>query len=580
MLTLSESNLGSAPLPDPDDLMQPERLATLPPTRLSASRSLLHRMSRERWSVEIVRFDIDERARGQAVYRVRTPGHVIDFLVYSFEPKLEGRTGRIIGTDWDMMGALVEGETGEEELRRTREEMPKLYAGRATPGTLVWCRSNRSLRLFEHVVARLAEGRQPDADELWRVGYLMRNTGLDGNGTFGTRSYLALEDDHPLRLPYQAQMLSAYLMREFSVDLAEHLARRAGGSTSVRLDPALRRSLGLGNGSALGLVFFANTHPALLDRWLTLRSLAVQRARALPLAPGTPEAGRATELLARAARFYEDDPSPYQDFTPASDIAKGLHVLETQLDAALCSPVPGSVYGDLLRALPPRVCTEAREVYDAVLLELRPEETDAFLQHQPVDEELRRDPAQPVGELLSRLRSEYAWAFAYDMNDPAERHYRWYKSRDAEEPRRGPAEEVPEGLEWALDLPGDIQRLAGALESVPADTLVGEFLADRPGERDTVQRVQGLAGRRYHSPHMNMLGEEFVPVHVIRLMNAAFHGLDKTADALGRSVLGLLFHGAPTRTDLAADRASDWIYPQRPTNAPRTAARDKESEQA
>ena len=551
-------DLDPAEAPGPDAFMRPERLAALPPTRLSAARALINRMSRERWPIEIVRFEIDDRARGEALYRVHAPGRTFDFMVFSFEPKLEGRTGRIIGTDWDMMGSLVEGAATPDDMRATRAEFPKLYAGRATPGTLVWCRSNRSLRLFDHVIERLAAGRQPDADELWRVGYLMRNTGLDGNGTFGTRSYLALEDDHPLRGPYQAQMLSAYLMREFSVDLAEHLARRVSPG-AARLDPELRRLLGLGNGSALGLVFFANNHPALLDRWLTLRFAAVARARALPAVPGDADWTRLSGLLDRAITFYAQDPFAYHAFTPAATVAEGLR----RIAARMAGGAPPRTLGALVDAAAD-VCVDAVEVGNAILLELRPDDTDAWLRYQPVDETLTRDLVQRVGDLRELLDREYAWTRDFDMSDAGQRRFRWYKSRDAEEPRRGPVAEVPEGFEWALDLPGDIQRLDRLLAGEPADRPVGEFLAAHPAERGTVQRVQGMAGHGYHSPHMNMLAGGFTPAHVVRLMNAAFHGLDKTVDGLGRNVLGLLFHGAPTRTDLAAGRHADWIFPRRP----------------
>lgn len=45
------------------------------------------------------------------------------------------------------------------------------------------------MRVFDQTLAALAEGRQPSIDELSQVCYLMRNTGLDCNGTFGTRSF-------------------------------------------------------------------------------------------------------------------------------------------------------------------------------------------------------------------------------------------------------------------------------------------------------------------------------------------------------------------------------------------------------
>lgn len=551
--------MGELTLPPPTTAMRPEALAALPPSRLSASRSLMNTMVNEGWRVDLVHFDIDDRARGEAVYRVHTPSMSFDFMAFSFEPVLEGRTGRIIGTNWDMTGSLVEGEATPEHRRRTKAELPKLYAGRATPGSLVWCRSNRSLRLFDHAIECLAAGRQPDAEELWRTGYLMRNTGLDGNGTFGTRSFLALEDDHPLRAPYHAQMLAAYLMREFSFDLVEHLARQVSPD-AVRLDPDLRRCLGLGNGSALGLVFFANNHPRLLDRWLTLRFTAVAEMREIPAASGDADLARVRELVDRAIDFYADDPFTYQSFTPATTVADGLRRIAKELRDVDAS----ASFGDLVDGVRAEVCVDAVEVFHAILLELRPGRVDTLLRRMPVDEALRRRPERTVRELLALLRDEYSWADEFDTESHAGYRFRWYKSRDAEEPRRGPVEEVPEGFEWALDLPGDVRRLTRLLHAQPGDRPVGEFLVDHPAQRATVQRVQGLAGGNYHSPHMNMLAGDFVPARIVRLLNSAFHGLDKTVDGFGRNVLGLLFHGAPTREDLAAGAADDWIYPSRP----------------
>ena len=76
--------------------------------------------------------------------------------------------------------------------------------------------------------------------------------------------------------------------------------------------------------------------------------------------------------------------------------------------------------------------------------------------------------------------------------------------------------------------------------------------------------MQTLAGRAYHSPHMNIMSDDFVPVHIVRLMNVAIHGIDKTRDFLGRNIRGVLFHGAPTPADLLAGADPDWFYPEEP----------------
>jgi hypothetical protein len=67
--------------------------------------------------------------------------------------------------------------------------------------------------------------------------YLMRNTGLDGNGTFGTPSFLALEETHPLRHPLAAQMLA----------MASRSRRRCGGScTTCRIPRSVPTRLNRG----------------------------------------------------------------------------------------------------------------------------------------------------------------------------------------------------------------------------------------------------------------------------------------------------------------------------------------------
>jgi hypothetical protein len=75
--------------------------------------------------------------------------------------------------------------------------------------------------------------------------------------------------------------------------------------------------------------------------------------------------------------------------------------------------------------------------------------------------------------------------------------------------------------------------------------------------------VQSLAGRPFHTPHANVHDDAFVPVHLIRLMNVAVYGIDKTRDYLGRNLRGLMFHGAPPR-ELLAGGGSDWFWPVRP----------------
>ena len=101
--------------------------------------------------------------------------------------------------------------------------MPLQEAGRYLASELVLARANRSVRLFDQVVAALAEGRQPDAASVEATGYLMRTTAVYGNGKFGIADRDLIKGRPEAFGPFRAEMLTVYLIRLFTVDLVEHL---------------------------------------------------------------------------------------------------------------------------------------------------------------------------------------------------------------------------------------------------------------------------------------------------------------------------------------------------------------------
>jgi len=563
-----QSTQGPPRAREPRDLMRVKTLAALQPCRLSASRALMVRAIRERWKIARLAFDLDANARGSAFYRIETPKRTFDFPVYSFEFSPKGRTGRIIGRSWDMMAALVEGPMSTADIMSTRNELPKLYEGRATPGTLIWCRSNRSSRAFDHTVERLAAGLQPNLEVIGQVCYLMRNTGLDGNGTFGTRSFRVLETDHPLRGALAAQMLCAYLMRVFAQDLVEHLARCRSPS-AVPLSRDIARYLGVGNGSALGLILFVNNHPHLIGRWLTAREGALAAAKSLQVAPDHPAVAHLLTLLDRAIRFRSEDRVRYEALVPSERLAEELKAMRDIVRRYVeCGRVNGQrpvyPFATLCDALADRVLPEALETLHALLIEIVPDVADAFAEDLIVDEETVTRPEMPMARLREILHRDYRWALDTDMLAPGARRYIWYKSANAEEPRRGPIDEVPWAFNLGLDVPSLAQAVDLALAEFDDRTPVARLLLARPDLRGFIARVQSLADLRYHTPIMNIMDDGFVPIDVVRLMNVGLHGIDKTRDYLNRNLRGVLFHGAPLPDEIAAGTNTEWFWPQEP----------------
>lgn len=565
-MTLHPLDMAGRPAPrSPREVMRPERLAAMQPSRLSNTRAFMDRMVREKWDIRCERFDVDVEGRGTVIYSIDAAGQAFSFIGFSVPPRTEGRTGRIIGRAWDMMGTLNEGPATEACIASAQRELPLLYRGRATPNALIWCRANRSNRVFDLTLDALKNGRQPEIDELAGACYLMRNTGLDGNGTFGTRSFPSLGPDHKLGGYLDAQMLTAYLMREFSCDLAEHLARLMS-DRAVPIDPAIRRWIGVGNGSALGLIFYVQKHPRLMGAWIEARERAI--AAALSLEPTPDRVDRLRGLIEKAATFRSEDRMVYETFASSAEIAADLRGLSPLLDELHKS---GSVNGATdwpFRALAEHaaatITPEGYETLLSLLVELEPETANDLAAAVAGKDEFSVDPRRTAGEMAALIEADYDWALKIDMTAPGAMDYVWYKSETAEEPRRGLRSEAPDARDLGLDLPGDIQRLLADLRAVAPDTSMARFLLAHPEYRGLVARIQGLEGSYYHTPMGNIHAADFVPIDLVRLMNVAFHGIDKTRDFLNRNLRGVLFAGAPTPDDLRAGRGADWFYPEEP----------------
>jgi len=261
----------------PDEVMRLDRLGAAHPTRLSFLRALLRRVEGEGWSYRRTAWEIDAEGFGHAVLTVVAPANTYSLVAFSTPLADEMRTDRVIAEAWDTSYVLYDGVPDAAEIGRLRANAPRQEAGRFTERDLVLARANKSVRLFAHVAESLANGHQPDADLLASVGYLMRTTAVYGNGKFGIADRDRIAGRAELAGPFRAEMLAVWLIRAFTLDLVEHVAAAQGGARATTLDPALRRSLGVGNSTGLGMAPFLVRHPLLVHRWFHARETALAR---------------------------------------------------------------------------------------------------------------------------------------------------------------------------------------------------------------------------------------------------------------------------------------------------------------
>ena len=546
----------------PDVVMRLARMGSTHQTRLSFLRALLRKAIGERWSFSRPRFEIDARGVGTAIYQVDTGAHIYSLVAFGHDLPAEKRTDRVIAEEWDATFALFDGVPTDADIERLRANVPKQEAGRCLASELVLARANRSVRLFDHVVDTLSEGRQPDANALGSTGYLMRTTAVYGNGKFGIADRDRIKSRPEMSGPFRAEMLTVYFIRAFTADLAEHMARLRAPNVAVALAPALRRRLGVGNATGLGMAPFLVRHPLLLHRWVHARETALARVRALETA-GEPESTRFMVALAAGRRlvahWVTDDPVQAPRIPVLAHDLGRLEAFVTS-NAVLDERAPWNrIYAWVEREL----SLEGQEFAVSLLIEPHGALVDDLADEMAVDEAIAFDidGGQACATLRADIERAYAWALKTDFTSPDRHGLFWYVSEEKLEPRLGMRANEPGGeLEQPLAVARDIGELAAALRDAPIDELVGMFLMRRPEFRHTVRRVQVAVRNPFAEIRDNLIDIDMRAVDILRY-KLAFFGVTRFDPRSDKWLRITMYQGAPFPHELAASDWDDWIWP-------------------
>ena len=540
---------------DPAEVMRLARMGSAHPTRLSFLRVLLRRLKAEKWRFDRPVWEIDAKGVGRAVYRAIGPQRTYSLVAFAHDLPDDMRSDRVIATAWDATFALFDGDPSSADLDRLQANVPLQEAGRIGPSELSLSRANRSVRLFAHVVERLAAGRQPDAAEIAAVGYLMRTTAVYGAGKFGAADRAAIADRPELSAPFQAEMLSVWLTRAFTVDIVEHLAAMQGGATAVRLDPDLKRSLGVGNSTGLGMAPFLVRHPVLLHNWMAAREEALARVRAQGTASAGAIAGfRAALAAARenAALWHSEHPI---QVARLADLRRDLDRIGAHL-----SGWPGAgphPWDALWRWGAGALSLEGQEALVALMLEPHGALIDDLAATMSADEvsAFRIDGAMTIGALGEILRDRYGWALGLDFAQPDASARFWYVSEEKLEPRLGDRHEEPGAeLEQPLCIARLACELAAALDGWDTKAPLAGFLLAHPEHRYMVRRAQIARTHAFAEVQDNLIAADMLPIDLMRC-KLAFFGASRFDPRSDRWVRISLFQDEPYPSDLAAEDA-------------------------
>lgn len=523
--------------------MRLDRLGCAHPTRLSFLRILLRRMQHEGWRYDRPVWEMDAAGVGVGIYRAIGPVRTYSLIAFSHDLPDDMRSDRVIATAWDATFTLFDGDPAPADIERLSRNVPLQEAGRISSTELSLSRANRSVRLFAHVVNCLSQGQQPDAAQIDAVGYLMRTTAVYGSGKFGAADRRDLCDRPEFEAPFQVEMLSVWLTRQFVVDIAEHMAACRGGKQAVRLDRHLRRRLGVGNSTGLGMAPFIVRHPVLLNNWMLAREEALSQVRSRE------DVDKSALIAMRdALEQARINASSWQSEHPIqvpklaalrADLNKLAEQLEV-IDLHVFRPWNTLwLWGEQALSL------EGQEALLSILLEPHGHLIDGLSACLSANEAVafRLDGSMSIASLRALLEKHYDWALAIDFDDPKSGARFWYVSEEKLEPRLGNrAEEDGADREQPLCVARLAKELHSALHSWPDEAQVAALLLEHPEQRFMTRRAQMGARFPYAEVRDNLIAEDILPIDLMRC-KLAFFGASHFDPRSDRWVRISLFQG-------------------------------------
>lgn len=532
--------------------MRLARMGSFHQTRLSFMRTLLRRLKKEKWRFKRNLWSINSKGFGRAVYTLYGPERAYSLVAFSHDLPDDMRSDRVIATAWDATFTLYDGIPDEADLDRLEQNVPKQEAGRISDSELSLSRANRSVRLWQHVIDSLSAGRQPEREQIEAVGYLVRTTAVYGSGKFGAADRLTIADRPEVSGPFQAELLSVWLIRSFALDLVEHIAVARGGSAAVAIDAELRRRIGVGNSTGLGMAPFLINHPALLNNWMMAREEAIARVRSLENAEL--EAIDTFKHHFEQARF---NLSQWHSQHPLQ--IEKLKALDTDLEKMAAYIARESLAQDhpwdrIYRWAEAELSLEGQEQLVSLFLEPYGSLVDGLTQCMDADEHFSFfiDGAMPLARLSEIIQSRCQWALCVDYEQRENSARFWYTSAEKLEPRVGERFDEP-GAEYELPLGvgRDIKRLHSDLLKMDRGKSTAEFLLAHPEHRHTARRVQNLETHPYAEIQDNLIASDMLPIDLLRC-KLSFFGATKFDPRSDRWVRICMYQDAPFPHELLA----------------------------
>ena len=545
-------------LRNPKFVMKLSRLGSFHQSKLSFLRSFLKEF--KNWEYKKDLFDLNEFGYGTAIYSLKKGERVYSLICYANELKEGERSDRVIATKWDAAFTLFDGTPTKKDIDRLRLQVPKQEIGRLSYKELTLSRANKSVRAFDHVVESLSNGKQPDVKFLSKVGYLYRTTAVYGSGKFGLADRFRIKNRKEIYGPFRLEMMLVYLVRQFTFDQVNHIAKYKNKKKAVLLDNDISRNLGIGNSTGLGMAPFIVNHPTLLNNWILARENALKKIREIKNVKKED-----IELFKKCLKKSFKNITSWNtdnNFQKKKiknllvDLEKFIKFIEIDLNFS-----QDFLFNKIYLWVEKNSGEECTEYIVSLMMEPFDDIVDPLVNQMSSEEEkyFNIPASRTVEDLRKILENHYAEILKIDFLKKENNQNFWFISKNKEEPRIADRfKEYGGNLEQPLAIARDIKKLYEVLSVSKNSLTIDKFLINNNNLRHVVRRAFITEKFPYSEIQDNTISHDVMPVDMLRL-KLSFFGAIKFDPRSDKWLRISMFQGAPLPNELKK-HDDHWIY--------------------
>ena len=544
-------------LREPSIVMKLSKLGSFHQSKLSFLRSFLNEFKDWKYSRDL--FDLDANGFGRAVYSFQKNKRIYSLVCFANKIQDEDRSDRVIATKWDAAFTLHDGVPTKMDLDRLSNNVPKQEVGRVSYKELTLSRANKSLRVFEHVVESLSNGSQPDKKILSDVGYLYRTTAVYGSGKFGLADRFRIKNRKEINGPFRLEMMLVYLVRQFTFDQVNHIAKNKNPKKAVKLDTEICRNLGIGNSTGLGMAPFIVNHPTLLNNWVYARETVLKKIREIKNVKNED-----IELFKNCLIKSIKSISSWN--TQSEFQIKKIKQLKIDLDKSYkyinnLDTKIDYIFNEIYIWAENNLKDECIECIVSLMMEPYDEIVNPMISKMSSDEDKYFDipTDRTIEDLRNILEINYSNILKIDFSTKESNQNFWFISKNKEEPRLADRYlQNGSELEQPLAIARDVKKLYEKISNVKNSSTVGTFLIENNDLRHVVRRAFIIEKFPYAEIQDNIIGSNLMPIDMLRL-KLSFFGANKFDPRSDKWLRICMFQGAPLPNEL--NKFNDqWIY--------------------